>query len=299
MSLGIIRLITPLLVFFLASNASPASQNPPSSAGQQAGAPSRIRISQDVAEAQLINKVAPVYPPAAKLAKVSGTVTLHVVIGADGVVQRTEFISGPQLLLASAMDAVRQWRYKPTLLNGQPVEVDTTVVLVFDLSKEMSTNEPATSEVNPQFRADVAKLFRLAIYRQSSERDAIPEFVSILVHTAPSFDDLPNKDALLNAYRSKLLSILDSSELTDRISEVYAKYLSDDDIKSLTMFLESPAGQHFRAAELELDNGVAQAAIDLAHDQIPEINKEFCSEHPELRGKTSICPSQTGRDASH
>jgi hypothetical protein len=85
--------------------------------------------------------------------------------------------------------------------------------------------------------------------------------------------------------------------MNDRISEVYAKYLSDDDIKSLTLFLESPAGQHFRAAELDLDSGVAQAAIDLTHDQIPEINKEFCGEHPELRGKASICSSQAGSEA--
>jgi TonB family protein len=299
MSLRIIQLITALLVSFAASNASSANKNPPSSTGQQASGPSRIRISQNVAGTQLINKVAPVYPAAAKLARVSGTVTLHVVTGTDGVVQRVEFISGPQLLVASAMDAVKQWRYKPTLLNGQPVEIDTTVVLDFDLSKETSTNERITSEVDPQFREDVAKLFQLAIYRQSSERDAIPEVVSILIHTAPSFDDLPNKDALLDAYRNKLLSILESSELTDRISEVYAKYLSDDDIKSLTLFLESPAGQHFRAAELDLDNGVAQAAIQLAHEQIPEINKEFCREHPELQGKTPICSSQAGNDASH
>lgn len=297
MSLRIIRLITALSVFFVAGNASSANQNPPSSTGPQASVPSRIRVSQNVAETQLTDKVAPVYPDVAKLARVSGTVTLHVVVGTDGVVQRVEFISGPQLLLASAMDAVKQWRYKPTLLNGQPVEVDTTVVLVFDLNKETSTNEPVTSEVDPQFRADVAKLFQLAIYRQSSERDAIPELVSILVHIDPSFGDLPNKGVLFDAYRAKLLSVLESSKLNDRISQVYAKYLSDDDIKSLTLFLESPAGQHFRAAELELDSGVAQAAIDLIHDQIPEINKEFCGEHPELRGKASICSSQAGSEA--
>ena len=295
----VIRLITALSVFFFVGNASSANQNAASLSGQHASAPSRVRISPDVADGQLIERVAPVYPSAAKVSHISGTVTLHAIIGKDGVVQRVEFISGPQLLLSSAMDAVKQWRYKPTLLNGQPVEVDTTVVVDFDLSKETSTNEPATSDVDPQFSADVAKLFQLAIYRESSERDAMGQFVSILVHTAPSFSDLPNKDALLNDYREKLLSILESSELNDRISEVYAKYLSDDDIKSLTRFLESPAGQHFRAAELYLDSGAAQAAIQLAHEEIPEINKEFCKEHPELQQKTSICSSQTGSDASH
>jgi TonB family protein len=291
MSLRTINLVAALALLLAVVSTCPA-QNAPSAAEPSPARPSRIRISAEVAQAQLISQVAPVYPTSAKEAKISGTVTLHVVIGKAGAVQQVEFVSGPQIFLASAMDAVKQWRYKPTLLNSQPVEVDTTVVVVFDLSKAASTNGPVTSEIDPQFRADVAKLFELTIYRQSSERDAMPEFVSMLVHTAPSFDAVPNKEALLDAYRKKLLSVLESPELNDRISEVYAKYLSDDDVKSLILFFESPAGQHFRAAELNLDSGVAQEAIELAHEQIPDVNKEFCSEHPELEGKMLICPSR-------
>jgi protein TonB len=58
---------------------------------------------------------------------------LHAIIGKDGTVQDLQYISGPPLLMKSAMDAVRQWRYKPTLLNGEPVDVDTTISVVFTL----------------------------------------------------------------------------------------------------------------------------------------------------------------------
>ena len=59
---------------------------------------------------------------------------LHAIIAKDGSVQELTYVSGPALLMRSAMDAVRQWRYQPTLLNGEPVEVDTTISVVFTLS---------------------------------------------------------------------------------------------------------------------------------------------------------------------
>jgi protein TonB len=64
---------------------------------------------------------------------VSGTVILHAIIGKDGSIKELQYISGPPLLLKSAMDAVKEWRYKPTQLNGEPVEVDTTIDVVFTL----------------------------------------------------------------------------------------------------------------------------------------------------------------------
>jgi protein TonB len=96
-------------------------------------APSRIRVGGNVQAAALVRKVDPVYPPIAKTAHVSGTVVLHAIIGKDGSVQNLEYVSGPGLLMKSAMDAIKQWRYKPTMLNGEPVEVDTTISVVFSL----------------------------------------------------------------------------------------------------------------------------------------------------------------------
>jgi protein TonB len=96
-------------------------------------APSRIRVGGNVAQANLIHMVNPQYPAIAKTAHISGTILLHAIIGKDGTVQNLQYISGPPLLMQSAMDAVKQWRYKPTLLNGDPVDVDTTISVVFTL----------------------------------------------------------------------------------------------------------------------------------------------------------------------
>ena len=95
--------------------------------------PLRIAIGGNVQAAGLINRVQPVYPEEASKEKISGTVKLHVVIAKDGKIQQIQVVSGHPLLVQAAIDAVRQWQYQPTLLNGQPVEVDTQVDVVFSL----------------------------------------------------------------------------------------------------------------------------------------------------------------------
>jgi periplasmic protein TonB len=98
-------------------------------------AQSRIKVGGNVTAARLQNKVSPVYPPLARQTRISGTVRLHAIIAKDGTVQQLEVVSGHPLLVQSALDAVRQWRYQPTLLNGEPVEVDTTVDVIFSLNQ--------------------------------------------------------------------------------------------------------------------------------------------------------------------
>ena len=95
--------------------------------------PSRIVRGGNVQAASLINKVTPNYPPLARQTRISGTVRLHAIIGKDGSVQSLTLESGHPLLVQAALDAVRQWRYRPTLLNGVPVEVDTTIDVIFSL----------------------------------------------------------------------------------------------------------------------------------------------------------------------
>jgi periplasmic protein TonB len=96
-------------------------------------APSRIRVGGNVQQAKMLRMVQPVYPAIAKTAHISGTVMLHAIISKDGNVEQLEYVSGPPLLMRAAMDAVKQWRYQPTTLNGDPVEVDTTISVVFSL----------------------------------------------------------------------------------------------------------------------------------------------------------------------
>lgn len=96
-------------------------------------APKQLSVSSAVMQGNLLTKTIPIYPPAAKKAKIQGTVVLSAVISKDGNIENLQVLSGPQELQQSAIDAVRQWRYKPYLLNGDPVEVKTTVNIVYNL----------------------------------------------------------------------------------------------------------------------------------------------------------------------
>src|SRR5215469_6187673 len=99
-----------------------------------APAPKRMRVPAQVAEANLIHDVPPQYPPEAGRARIEGTVVLMAVIGKDGIVQDVRVESGLPILAQAAIDAVRQWRYRPYLLNGEPVEVDSRITINFTLS---------------------------------------------------------------------------------------------------------------------------------------------------------------------
>lgn len=95
--------------------------------------PSRITVGGKVQGANLIHRVEPIYPKLAVQTRVSGTVRFTAVIGRDGTIQNLQMVSGHPLLFQAARDAVKQWLYKPTLLNGQPVEVATQIDVNFVL----------------------------------------------------------------------------------------------------------------------------------------------------------------------
>jgi TonB family protein len=94
-----------------------------------------IAVRSDIMQTQLIKSVMPIYPKDAKKAGIQGEVLLDAVIGKTGGVKNLKVVSGPRELQQSALDAVHQWIYKPFLLNGEPVEVKTTVHVIYSLSK--------------------------------------------------------------------------------------------------------------------------------------------------------------------
>lgn len=95
----------------------------------------RVRVSQGVTQGLVIHRVQPVYPQMAKIARVQGPVVLAAIIGKDGTIQNLHVLStASPLLNQAALDAVRQWRYRPYILNGEPVEVDTQITVNFTLS---------------------------------------------------------------------------------------------------------------------------------------------------------------------
>jgi TonB family protein len=92
--------------------------------------------SEPVQAALLIRRVEPTYPTLARQLRLEGRVELHAVIAKDGTIQALEAISGHPLLIQSAMEAVREWRYRPTIFNGQPVEVDTRITVIYSLNRD-------------------------------------------------------------------------------------------------------------------------------------------------------------------
>lgn len=98
-------------------------------------APGRIKVGGVVEEANLIYGPKPGYPQLAKMARIQGTVRLEALIATDGTIKGLRVISGHPLLVKAALQAVEQWRYRPTLLNGQPVEVETEIDVNFSLKE--------------------------------------------------------------------------------------------------------------------------------------------------------------------
>ncbi len=117
--------------------AAPVGVNLPTTLGPVSAppaAPQQVRVESTLQAANLIKKVVPVYPLLAKSAGVQGAVRFTALIGKDGKIQNLKVISGPAPLLDAASDAVKRWVYRPTLLNGQPVEVITEIIVNFTIS---------------------------------------------------------------------------------------------------------------------------------------------------------------------
>jgi protein TonB len=98
-------------------------------------APKRIRVGGQVESAKLIFQPKPDYPPLAKMARIQGTVRLDAIISKDGTIQNLKVISGHPLLVKAALEAVERWRYQPTMLNGDAVEVATEIDVNFTLQE--------------------------------------------------------------------------------------------------------------------------------------------------------------------
>jgi TonB family protein len=92
-----------------------------------------VKVSEGVLQAQLVSRIEPRYPQLALQTRQSGTVVLHAIISRVGHINALEVVSGSPFFAQAALDAVRQWRYRPTMLNGEPVEVDTTITVIFQL----------------------------------------------------------------------------------------------------------------------------------------------------------------------
>src|SRR5260221_5160673 len=110
--------------------------------------PRRIRVGGLVQQNMAVSRIAPVYPPLAKQARIQGVVRLEAQIGRDGRVVNLTVISGHPLLVQSALDAIKQWEYQPTILNGEAVETLTTIYVNFTPAEGFSSTPLAPGGVD-------------------------------------------------------------------------------------------------------------------------------------------------------
>lgn len=112
----------------------PASRPAPPREEETAAIKERLRVSEVQQMAQLTTRIEPRYPPIAIQIQREGRVELHALISTEGRIESLEVISGDPLFIQSALAAVREWRYRPTILNGRPIEVDTHITVIYTLS---------------------------------------------------------------------------------------------------------------------------------------------------------------------
>jgi hypothetical protein len=210
-------------------------------------------------------------------------------------------VSGPALLMRSAMTAVRQWRYAPTLLNGEPVEVDTKVSVVFALgdSKPAPSREQdsAPKEIDPQLRADVMELLEVMNFQElfaSSVKELGKSVREQMVKAMPA---TPNRDKIIDEYFEKLGGLIKRPEALEGLVRIYAKYLTDDDIKAATKFYQSPSGKRVLEVFPKIQGEAMQWGEQLAARNAKDILVELCHEYPELKGQVDFCPADSEKSS--
>ncbi len=221
------RIMLVALIFLLGS-ATAFCQDAPrdvSQADTSESKPKALQVGANVEAAQLIRQVAPVYPPIAKTAHISGTVVLHAIIGKDGTVEDLQFVSGPPLLLKSAMDAVKQWQYNATLLMGEPVRVDTTISVVYVLGGK-NPNNAADSSVPPGTADPPAEPTGETSQDAAKDASASQDTASV---TAPANPPAPKP------MRIRLGGNVALANLVHRVDPVYPQSAKDQQIQGTVL----------------------------------------------------------------
>jgi len=253
-------------------------------------------VGNQTAAAQLVQRFEPVYPELAIETRVSGTVRLHAILAKDGSVEQLEVVSGHPLLVQSAMDAVKHWKYRPTLLDGEAVEVDTLIDVVYSLtnggSQQAASQTKLYGRVSPELRADVIQLLK-ANHAQEKAAEATSAILQRMrPQMFPHIKDETLRGKITDAYVTKFLEVFKKDEFQEGIVVAYAKYFDDDDVKELAKFYESRLGQKFNEAVPNLTADMMELGQKLAQDSLPRILKELCKEYPDaLGGQLPDCPA--------
>jgi len=250
----------------LAQEQSSPPQERAAQGSADSGSSSSIRLKENVAQANILYQVAPVYPPIAKTAHISGTVVLGCIISKDGTVESLDYISGPPLLLKAAMDAVRQWRYEPVLVKGEPVRVCTTVSVVFTLG--CAPSAAASQETKP----DPIHRYKASGY--------VNDFAGIIDSQAQAqleqiCKDLEQKTKTQMAFVTVMsLEGLSSKEFGDRLANQWGVGHKDTN-RGILVLLSKRDRQYRIAVGLGLESVITDEEADrLGREMLAMLKKE-------------------------
>jgi len=294
-----VRLLIATLLAGCAAISASAQDTPANDPNAKAPSPpkevhihgQRIKQGGAVTAAQLVNRVQPVYPPLARQTRISGTVSLHAIIGKDGAVQQLEVISGHPLLVQSALDAVRQWKYRPTLLEGEPVEVDTTIDVIYSLNEDKEK-----LAIDPQLRTDILEMMKSTHMQQTSQEAGKAIFEKLRPQLFTNIKDETLRAKIADSFLAKLLHTFDEKEFSEGVVTAYAKYFDDSEIKQLAKFYETPLGQKFNKVAGNLTADLMELGQTAAQHDLPDIFQQLCKEFPEtLGGQLPGCPVSTDK----
>jgi len=261
--------------------------------------PARIKLGGQVVAAKLVSQPQPQYPPLARETGIEGSVILHALIGVDGAVKEVAVQSGHPLLVQSALDEVRQWRYQPTLLNGKPAEVDTTVTVTFKLTPSASLSGPsvdpatlkqeqdALNAVDPDTAGDIRRLIESMGTKSLVSQMFEAQLGPLREQLVTNLKNLPadaDKGKIADRFIEMMKDRITSGELSDLAIPVYAKYFTHDQIKDMLAFYQSASGKRFSEEAPSAIRDV-QAAVSQhwAKVVIPQLVRQMAAEFPELR----------------
>lgn len=290
--------LTLLALIAITSPPSRAQDPEPPKETPAAPSVSRILLGGTAVAAKLLNRVQPIYPPLARQTRISGTVRLHAIIGFDGAIKSLEVVSGHPLLQQASLEAVRQWRYEPTKLNGESVEIDTTIDIIFSLN-ERNSAPSLIGGIDPQLRGDIQLLFKVMNFRENAQKNGRKTFESFRPVLLASIPDTPSRERIADSYIEKLLATLQSDAYLERVIALYAKYFSHSDVQQLIQFYQTPEGQHFNAVMPQFFADLSEAGQSLAMENVPVIFKQLCSEFPELENDPRFCKDPDPQRRSH
>lgn len=229
--------------------------------------PKKVNVSAAVVAGNRIGGNMPEYPAIAKAAKIQGTVVLQATIGKEGTIENLRVISGPPMLQAAATDAVRTWTYKPYLLNGQPVEVETQVNVVFSLPEAAEpaaaggAGAMAAGAVPPEHPITVDQVHEMMRLTGSSDiaKQMLDGMMPVLKQNMPPY--MP--DDVLDDFEKTLVY----GGVFDRmVVQAYQAHFSTEDAAVTIEFYKTPAGQRILAA-MPLILKDTQAAGEQAGEQ--------------------------------